>query len=168
MISQFESLFTKQLNSVNQIGELQAKGKNTLVRYERAAFLANLIFAEEKRNSSTLSGKERRVKYLKKGSMAAVERGMRAAGKRGVSPLHGHHPSHHPDHPGHPSHNPGHNPGHLPCLRHPDHWLHHINSDLPNVQDIKPAVSSFSDSGNGQVHITLPFFLSSTEINSNF
>ena len=66
VISQFESLFTKQLNSVNQIGELQAKGKNTLVRYERAAFLANFIFAEEKRNSSTLSGKERRVKYLKK------------------------------------------------------------------------------------------------------
>ena len=78
--------------------------------------------------------------------MAAVERGMRAAGKRGVSPLHGHHPDH-----------PGHHPGHLPCLRHPD-WLHHINSGLLNAQDIKPAVSSSSDSGIGQVHITLPFF----------
>ena len=44
--------------------------------------------------------------------MAAVERGMRAAGKRGVSPLHGHHPCHHFDHPGHP--------GHLPHL-HPPH-----------------------------------------------
>ena len=81
--------------------------------------------------------------------MAAVERGMRAAGKRGVSPLHGHHPSHHPchhpcHHPGHPSHNSGH-PGHLPSLRHPDHWLHHINSGLLNAQDIKPAVSSFND-----------------------
>ena len=96
--------------------------------------------------------------------MAAVERGMRAAGKRGVSPLHGHHPSHHPcHHLGHPSHNPC-RPGHLSCLRHPDHWLHHINSGLLNAQDIKPAVSSSSDSGIGQVHITLPFFLSSTEI----
>ena len=86
--------------------------------------------------------------------MAAVERGMRAAGKRGVSPLHGHHPSHHPDHPGHP----GHHPGHFPRLRHPGYWPHHINSGFPNVQDIKPAVSSSSDSGIGQVHITLPFF----------
>ena len=96
--------------------------------------------------------------------MAAVERGMRAAGKRGVSPLHGHHPSHHPGHHlGHPSHNPC-RPGHLSCLRHPDHWLHHINSGLLNAQDIKPAVSSSSDSGICQVHITLPFFFSSTEI----
>ena len=62
--------------------------------------------------------------------MAAVERGMRAAGKRGVSPLHGHHPSHHPDHPGHP----GHHPGHFPRLRHPGYWPHHINSGFPNVQ----------------------------------
>ena len=87
------------------------------MRYERAAYLANLIFAEEKGNSSTLSGKERRVKYLKKGSMAAVERGMRAAGKRGVSPLHGHHPFHHPDNPGHPSHHPFHH------LDHPGHGV---------------------------------------------
>ena len=105
--------------------------------------------------------------------MAAVERGMRAAGKRGVSPLHGHHPFHHPDNPGHPSHHPfhhldhpghpSHNPGHLPCLRHPDHWLYRINSGLPNVQDFKPAVSSSSDNGISQVHITLPFFLKSLD-----
>ena len=49
--------------------------------------------------------------------MAAVERGMRAAGKRGVSPLHGHHPFHHPDNPGHPSHHPFHH------LDHPGHGV---------------------------------------------
>ena len=58
MISHFESLFTKQLNSVNQIGELQAKGKNTLVRDMREQPFWQTLYLQKK--------KEIQVLYLEK------------------------------------------------------------------------------------------------------